>query len=597
MTTTSKKTYTSSETAEALRQTIAERELTPHLNWSEMGESEHFVQFYENDVFLVNSLSEFVGTGLGAGDSCIVITTKAHREDLEERLKAIGLDLAAARTRGEYNALDAVETLSKIMVDGMPDADLFFEVVGSLIERTAQGRRHVRIFGEMVAHLWVEGNQPAAIRLEELWNDLRNTIHPFSLFCAYSTRGFAGEVYGIPFHEICKQHSRVIPDESYSALTSPDERLRAITLLQQKANSLEAEIAERKIVEERLRISENRYRHLFDSNLIGVFVSDFAGTFLDANDAFLNLLGYSREELLAETMQRDTLTPPEFHYLSQNAVKALQETGASGTYEKEYLHKSGKRIAVLVAVTRIEQTDTCIGFVLDISERKELDKRKDEFISMASHELKTPVTSLKGFLNLLQRRLITQEDEKTLHYLARMDTQVNKLTRLINDLLDLSKMQSGQLDYQAERFQVDALVQEIVDNMQGTSHTHRVLLEGQAQAEVFGDRDRIGQVLINLLNNAIKYSPHADTVLVRIAKDRLQVVVSIQDFGIGIAQEYQHKIFERFYQVTDAEEKTYPGLGIGLYISCQIIKRHGGQLWVESKKGEGATFHFTLPLC
>jgi PAS domain S-box-containing protein len=174
---------------------------------------------------------------------------------------------------------------------------------------------------------------------------------------------------------------------------------------------------------------EAKFRQLFDSNLIGVFVSDFAGTFLDANDAFLDLLGYTREELYAGTLERDALTPPEFHYLSQNAVKALQETGASGTYEKEYLHKSGKRIPVLVAVTRIEHTDTCIGFVLDINERKELEKRKDEFIGMTSHELKTPVTSLKGFLGLLQRRLTTQGDEKALHYLARMDAQSWKTCR------------------------------------------------------------------------------------------------------------------------------------------------------------------------
>ena len=139
-------------------------------------------------------------------------------------------------------------------------------------------------------------------------------------------------------------------------------------------------------------------------------------------------------------------------------------------------------------------------------------------------------------------------------------------------------------------------MQEIVENIQGTTQTHHLLLEGQARAEMYGDRDRIGQVLINLLNNAIKYSSQADTVLVHVSQDHNQAHVSVQDFGIGIAKEHQLKIFERFYQVTDPEEKTYPGLGIGLYISCQIVKRHGGQLWVESEKGEGATFHVTLPL-
>jgi signal transduction histidine kinase len=183
-----------------------------------------------------------------------------------------------------------------------------------------------------------------------------------------------------------------------------------------------------------------------------------------------------------------------------------------------------------------------------------------------------------------------------LYRLARMDAQVTKLTKLINDLLDLSKMQTGQLDYRVERFDLDALVQEIVENVQRTTQTHHLLLERQTQIEVFGDRDRIGQVLINLLNNAIKYPPQTDTVLVRVAKDQNKALVSVQDLGIGITKEHQYKICERFYQVTDPEEKTYPGLGIGLYISYEIVKRHGGQIWIESKKGEGTTFHFILPL-
>jgi PAS domain S-box-containing protein len=567
---------------------ITAQKLAPHSHWSHMQNAEHFVQFCETDAFLIHSLSEFIGTGLREGDACIVLATKSHRESLEERLQEDGLEVTTAYAQGQYIAMDAAELLAKLMVNGLPEPGRFAGVMESVIGQVAQGHRNVRIFGELVALLWAEGNRRAAIRLEELWNELGKT-HSFTLFCAYPMEGFGRGVYEAEFTEICQQHGQVIPAESYTALESPSERLRAISLLQQRANSLETE-------KEENRRLEAKFQQLFDSNLIGVFVSDFDGTFLDANNAFLDILGYTREELLAGIIHRDTLTPAEFRSLSQNAVKALQETGSSGTYEKEYLHKSGKRIPVLVAVTRIEQTDTCIGFVLDITERKELDQRKDEFISMASHELKTPVTSLKGFLNLLQRRLKTQEDEKALHYLMRMDAQVHKLIKLINDLLDLSKMQTGQLAYREEYFAMDALVQEVVENVQETTQIHSLLLEGQTGAEVFGDRDRIGQVLINLLNNAIKYSPQANRVLVRIAKEEQAISVSVQDFGIGIADEHQHKIFERFYQVTDAAEKTYPGLGIGLYISCEIIKRHGGRLWVESQKGAGSTFHFSLPL-
>jgi len=691
--------------------TVTQQKLTLPVQRSQMHASEHFVQFYEEDESLLDSLSSFIGTGLAAGDACVVVATMEHRKRLEERLKATGLDLNAAQARDEYIARDAGETLSLFMVDGLPAPECFTEVIGGIIERAAQNRRHVRIFGEMVALLWMEENQSAAIRLEELWNDLHHNPHHFSLFCSYPMHCFASETYGRQFAEICLQHSHVLPAESYSALLNADERLRAISLLQQKARSLEAEIAARKQAEEALLymaaivessddailsknldgiitswnaaaermygysaqeivglpvtvlflperqeeftqimtrilqgesvdhyetkrvrkdgivltvsitvspikdntgviigasaiardITEQKrleaiFRQLFDSNLIGVFVLDFAGTFLDANNALLDLLGYTRTELQAGVMQRDTLTPPEFHLLSQEAMGKLQETGSFGPYEKEYLHKSGRRVPVLLAATRIEQTNTCLGFALDITERKELDKRKDEFISMASHELKTPVTSLKGFLNLLQRSLTVQGDEKALHYLTRMNTQVNRLTNLINDLLDLSKMHTGKLAYREELFAMDALVQEIMENVQETTQTHRLLLEGQTQAEVLGDRDRIGQVLINFLNNAIKYSPQADIVRVRVAKEQNKVLVSVQDFGIGIAQEHQQKIFERFYQVSDSEEKTYPGLGIGLYISFDIIKRHGGQVWVESQKGKGSTFHFALPL-
>jgi PAS domain S-box-containing protein len=688
---TLKRTQTSPQAGEALQQ------------------NEHFVQFYQTDEFLLDELSEFIGTGLDTGDACIVMVTKAHREQLEECLKARGID--PAHEEGTYLALDADETLAKFMGDDLPEPERFVEIVGGIITRAAQGRPHLRLYGEMVALLWARGKQAAAISLEELWNALPQKTHPFSLFCAYPMQSFVGKVYEEQLAEICQQHTQVFPDESYTLLPDPDEQLKAITLLQQKANTLEAEIAERKKVEERLlhlaaivessddailskdlegiitswnagaeriygysaqeivgqpvtriflpdqqdeftqimtrirhgeRIDhyettrvrkdgahltvsvtvspiknssgtiigastiarditehkqlEAKFQRLLDSNLVGVFVSDFSGTFLDANDAFLNLLGYTRTELQAGSLQRDALTPPEFHTQSQQALTALQETGVSGTYEKEYRHKSGKRISVLIALARIGQSETCIGFVLDNSERKELDKRKDEFISMASHELKTPVTSLKGFLSLLQRRMSAQEDEKALHYLHRMDTQVNKLTKLINDLLDLSKMQTGQLAYREERFEMDELVQEIMENVQETTQTHHLQFAGLCPAQVLGDRDRIGQVLINLLTNAIKYSPQADSVLIRVARDNNRILVSIQDFGIGIADEYQHKIFERFYQVTDAEEKTFPGLGIGLYISHEIVRRHGGQMWVESEKGKGATFHMSLPL-
>jgi signal transduction histidine kinase len=226
--------------------------LAPRAAWGEMGESEHFVQFYEADEFLLNTLGDFVGAGLAAGEAAIVVATGEHRESLEARLREKGLDVNAAVACGQLVLRDAAETLSKFMMDSSPDAGLFAERIGEIIARAGEGRPRVRIYGEMVALLWAEGNYDAAIRLEELWNALQET-HAFALFCAYPMSGFAGEGPGRGLADICTSHSRVIPAESYTALDGPDERLREITLLQQKAKSLEAEVAERRRAEERLR--------------------------------------------------------------------------------------------------------------------------------------------------------------------------------------------------------------------------------------------------------------------------------------------------------------------------------------------------------
>ncbi len=229
-------------------------QLAPVADWRAMNEPEHFVQFYEADEFLLNSLGGFIGAGLAAEDACIVVATKAHREALDEHLRASGVDVFAARTSGQYISLDASETLSKFMSEGQPDACRFAEVVGQIIARAAEGRGRVRIFGEMVALLWAEENYQAAIRLEELWNELHRT-RSFSLFCAYPMQGFGGELLAGGLADVCTTHTRVIPAESYTALANPDERLRNIIALQQKASSLEAEIAERREAEERLRVA------------------------------------------------------------------------------------------------------------------------------------------------------------------------------------------------------------------------------------------------------------------------------------------------------------------------------------------------------
>lgn len=316
------------------------------------------------------------------------------------------------------------------------------------------------------------------------------------------------------------------------------------------------------------------------------------------NAAAERLFGYSPQEAIGKHIT--LIIPVELYREEEEIIAKLRQGIRIQHYETVRLRKDGTRIEVSLSISPVkDETDKIIGaakIARDISERRELERRKDEFISMASHELKTPVTALKGFTQVLQRRFQSRHDAESVRFLARMDAQINKLTTLIGDMLDLSKMRNGQLEYRMERFDLAELVREIVENVQETTQTHHLLLEKAVEVQVYGDRDRIGQVLINLLTNAIKYSPSAERIMVRMAVHEGSALVSVQDFGIGISQSYQESIFQRYYQVNEPAEKTYPGLGIGLYIARQIIERHQGRLWVQSRKGEGSIFRFSLPL-
>lgn len=190
----------------------------------------HLVQFYENDAFLAESVRDFISAGFERGEAAIIVATKEHRVAIDELLEATDADLQTLRNEGRYVLLDANESLSRFMVDGEPEPALFSAAIGSQVARAAESGTGVRIFGEMVALLWDKGNVAAALRLEELWNELAQ-VHPFSLLCAYPMGGFTNTG---SFRAVCAHHTRVIPTESYTALSSTDDRMRAITELQQQ---------------------------------------------------------------------------------------------------------------------------------------------------------------------------------------------------------------------------------------------------------------------------------------------------------------------------------------------------------------------------
>lgn len=234
-----------------------------------------------------------------------------------------------------------------------------------------------------------------------------------------------------------------------------------------------------------------------------------------------------------------------------------------------------------------------------LSERiasKELEKRRSEFISMVVHELKTPLTSLKGYAQLMHKRFALAGDEQLARLAERMDMQVNKLNELISDFQDMTRIEAGRLQFRESYFSFDQLVEEIVEDLQLTSQQQQLVREGKAEKMIWGDRMRLGQVITNLLTNAMKYAPASDRIVVRTRADADTITLHVQDFGPGIPAELRTKIFDPFYRIEGTEMRAVPGLGLGLYIAAEIVKRHHGSIWVESEDGQGATFSFTLPL-
>ncbi|MHB8619859.1 MAG: ATP-binding protein, partial [Chloroflexota bacterium] len=462
-------------------------------NWDDLDARGHVVQFYERDAFLIDAVAEFVGNGLRSGDAGIVVATPAHRAALEEHPRAGGLDLVAARARGAYASLDASELLSTFMVNGAPDGARFFQVLGELVARAAEGGRRVRIFGEMVALLARDGNHAETIHLEELWNQLRQTCS-FSLFCAYPIDCLRGEALADLLDGVCGQHARVIPTESYTALPTPDERLRAITALQQKAESLAAEVAQRREAEDRLRsalFSERAARH--------------------------------------------------------EAQAAL--------------------------------------------------RLRDEFLSIAAHELKTPITSLSGHMQLALRKLTRggqADPELAIQALGMVSGQVGKLTRLVNQLFDVSQVEAGKLAISPEPTDLVSLVGQAVANACLTTDRHVILVTSSPSLHGFVDAPRLEQVLTNLLDNAIKYSPEGGDVEVALHSESSQAELSVRDHGLGIPPEKRERIFDRFYQAHDGSHRG--GMGLGLHVSRQIVELHGGEIRAEFPPDGGTRLVVRLPL-
>lgn len=359
-----------------------------------------------------------------------------------------------------------------------------------------------------------------------------------------------------------------------------------------------ADAALKKATQE-LEQDKRLYEAIMGSTLDLIYVFDLNYRFTYANKALLDMWGKTLEESMGKSLLELGYEPwhAEMHEREIDTV-ILTKKPIRG--EVPFNHaKLGKRIYdyLFVPVFNSENDVVAVaGTTRDITEIIELSKQKDDFLGIASHELKTPVTSIKAYGQVLQTMFQRKGDTKAVASLQKMDAQVNKLTNLIGDLLDVTKIQSGRLEFHEDFFDFSELVNGIVDSMQLTTEKHSLIKNLSRTRKVFGDRDRIGQVLTNLISNAIKYSPHTDKILIKTEGDKNSVTLCVQDFGVGIPKEKQGKVFEQFFRVSGPNHSTVPGLGLGLYISSEIIKRQGGKIWVESEEGKGSSFCFMIPV-
>lgn len=465
----------------------------PRIDWSVMTDGAHFVQFYEEDAYLLDAVGDYIGAALRAGEAGIVITTKLHRDGIEQRLRLAGLDVDAAHAGGQYVVHDAFETLAHFLVDGVPDPDRFTEVIGEIITTAARSHSRVRIFGAMVALLVADGNYDATLQLERLWNELQRQL-PFSLFCAYPMDHAGGEALVDLFNAINAAHTHVIPAESYNRLPTAGDRLRAVADLQQKARWLEVEIAQRRQVEERLRVA-----------------------------------------LAAEQAAR------------QEAEVAVRQ--------------------------------------------------RDEFLSIAAHELKTPLTSLSGQAQLALRQLRRSgeiDPARIKRSVEVISGQANRLSMLLNQLLDVSRLEAGKLVIAPAPTDLTALVTGIVSVVQPSTDQHPIRLTAPAELSARVDPLRFEQVVTNLLDNAIKYSPAGGEIEVTLTQPAPDAVeLTVRDHGLGIPSDQQGQIFERFYQAHGNDHAS--GLGLGLFISRQIVELHGGQITAEHPTDGGVRFRVRVP--
>ena len=593
--------------------------------------SAHIVHFYENDDVLAATVADFLAEGLVSNQPLVVIATPPHREVLLARLRSKGFDLEYLRRAGRFVLLDARETLAQIMDGGAPDSRKFNTHVASIIERTRRDNGHatIRAFGEMVDLLWQQGNTMGAIRLEELWNELGARL-AISLLCAYGVGPSYVAIDDRAIEEIRRQHTHVVRgDSDVEEEDDAGEWLPAYRMLEQRAQALEREIEQRKELERRLRealsarsVAEEELQQFLDTAAEGIHRVNREGTILWANRAELELLGYSAEEYVGHPIS-------EFHADPALAKEILARLGAGETLRgvnAQLRCKDGsiKHVLINANVRWVgEEFVYTRSFTRDITEltnaaaeREALlvrerearadaeaaNRAKTEFLSIMSHELRTPLNAIGGYVQLLELGLHGPVTDAQRTALTRVARSQQHLLALINDILNLSRIESGRVEYAIEDFPIVPMVHDVVSILEPMLASAKLSCDAGALRDDSGltahaDAEKVRQILFNLLTNAIKYTPAGGHITVRASRGESAprtIDLIVQDTGVGIDPTKLEAVFEPFVQLNRQPSRQADGVGLGLAISRDLARGMGGDLRASSAVGEGATFALIL---
>jgi PAS domain S-box-containing protein len=546
---------------------------------------DHLVQFYASDEFLVETVAAFLVPALRNGDAAIVAATAAHRQAFDSALAHAGIDVDAAVREGRYLTYEASDLLSRFMVHGTPDATCFRDTIGAVMDCVSGDGRALRVYGEMVALLYDDGDADSAVALEDFWNDLADS-HAFELLCAYPMRSFDDEVDTAAFKHICAQHSAVIPCEGYSASAGPVEQSRSVAELQQemamlaRGNELSAQ-----------------NKSILDAAGDGIFGADTSGTFTFANPAAVRMTGYSPEDFAGRNLH--ALLHRTAAVVGAPALAGPQASLHHGDHDV-FWRKDGTSFPVEYSTSPIvadgERPTGAVVVFRDIGDRLAADRVKDEFTSVVSHELRTPLTSIRASLGLLESGVLGTLPDEGQRMLQIAVRNTDRLVRLIGDILDLERIDSPAMRLHTTSCDAADIVGCAIDAVLPTAVEADVRIETDARPAAFaGDSDRLIQALTNLIANAVKFSPPGSTVRVTAERCDAEMRFEVSDHGRGIALHELDTIFERFTQVETADACQRRGTGLGLSICRGIVELHGGRIWARSEPGEGSTFTFVIP--